>query len=78
MTETQQDLVLHLLREGEWRDAVMAYAEETGVTTDEANEAVKALAVGQNIQRSGSRWLMIAAIASMLSLAAGWVIARPF
>lgn len=78
MTETQQDLVLHLLREGEWHDAVMAYAEEAGVTTDEATEAVKALASHQNIHRRSSTWLMLAAVASMLSLAAGWAIARPF
>ena len=78
MTETQRDLVLHLLREGDWHDAVMAYAEEVGVTHNEATQAVEALAAQQNIHRHSVRWLALAALASMLSLAAGWMIARPF
>lgn len=78
MTETQRDLVLHLLREGDWHDAIMAYAEEVGVTQGEAAEAVEALAAQLNIHRHSVSWLAIAAVASMLSLIAGWMIARPF
>jgi hypothetical protein len=78
MTEIQQDLVLHLLREGDWHEATVAYAEETGVPFDEAVDAVRQLAADQNISRQSFKWLVAAAIASMLSLFAGWVIARPF
>jgi hypothetical protein len=78
MTEIQQDLVLHLLREGDWYDATIAYAEEAGISHHEASEAVKQLAAEQNIHRYSFRWLALAAVASLLSLAAGWIIARPF
>ena len=78
MTETQRDLVLHLLREGDWHDAVIAYAEEVGVSHGEAVEAVESLAAQQNIHRHSMRWLALAAVASMVSLAAGWMVARPF
>lgn len=79
MTESQRDLVLHLLGEGDWQDAVKAYAEEMGVSPEEADDAVKQLAIVHAIAPPrGRRWIMIAAIASMLSLVAGWAIAQPF
>ncbi len=78
MTEIQRDLVLHLLREGNWQEAIIAYAEEAGVTQFEATEAVQLLAASNNIQKKSFRWLTLAAFASFVSLAAGWIIARPF
>lgn len=74
MTETQRDLVIHLLREGDWQEAVLAYAEEAGVTNREASEAVEALAASHHIERHSFSWLAVAAIASLLLLLAGWVI----
>lgn len=78
MTEIQQDLVLHLLREGDWQEATIAYAEEAGISHQEASDAVQQLAAQQNIHRSSLGWVTLAAVASVLSLLAGWVLARPF
>lgn len=78
MTEVQRDLVLHLLREGDWQEAIIAYAEEAGVTQFEATEAVHALAASNNIRKKSLGWFTLAAFASFVSLAAGWIIARPF
>lgn len=78
MTEIQQDLVLHLLREGDWHEATVAYAEEAGISHQEAADAVQLLAAQQNIHRQSIGWLTVVAVASALSLLAGWVIARPF
>lgn len=78
MTEIQQDLVLHLLREGDWHEATIAYAEEAGISHQEASDAVQQLAAQQNIRRNSIGWLTFAAVASVASLLAGWVLAKPF
>ena len=44
MTDSQKDLVLHLLRQGDWSDALEAYCEETGDDLETARSVVKALA----------------------------------
>lgn len=75
MTELQRDLVLHLLREGDWHDAVIAYAEEAGITASEAEQAVEQLAAHHQIRRRSYRWLTFAAVASAASLAALWLVA---
>ena len=78
MTEIQRDLVLHLLRQGDWQDATIAYAEEAGITPREAAEAVRQLAASHDIHRHSAWWMAMAAVASFVSLVAGWVFARPF
>lgn len=75
MTEIQQDLVLHLLREGDWHEATIAYAEEAGISHQEASEAVQQLAAQQNIQRKSLGWFTLAALASVAFLVVGWVLA---
>lgn len=69
MTETQRDLVLHLLSEGDWQEAITAYAEEAGVSHDDAKVAVARLADQCNLRNHGSRrvWFF-AAMASAIGL----------
>jgi hypothetical protein len=76
MTETQQDLVLHLLREGDWQDAILAYAEEAGVSHEEATEAVEALAASEHIARHPTWRPALLALGSLVSLIAVWMLAR--
>lgn len=78
MTEIQRDLVLHLLRQGDWREAVDAYAEEAGVTRREAEDGVAQLAETHGVRRRSYGWLTLAAVASAASLALLWLINGPF
>ena len=78
MTDIQQDIVLHLLREGSWREAVQYYAEEHGVPPAEAADFIQTLAKHNNIPVQSVYWIAITGLASLLAMLTGWVIARPF
>lgn len=72
MTETQRDLVLHLLKEGDWQEAMIAYSEETGASPEEARDAVTRLAEQCNLKNSSRRRMWVfAAMASAIGLVAG-------
>lgn len=74
MTDEQRELVLHLIRVGDYSDAVTAYQEETGVDQDAAASAVAALAARHGLKPTGAlRWSWIALVLS-LAAGAGWAI----
>jgi hypothetical protein len=74
MTENQRDFVLHLLRQGDWGQAIVAYREEAGVDHEQARVAVNALAAQHGIQRSGWRswWWWGPAMAALMAIALLW------
>jgi hypothetical protein len=77
MTDSQRDLVLHLLRAGDWPDAIVAYMDETGADEETAREAVGQLARDHQLRRSYTGWITLAAAASaLLLLLAGWIVAH--
>lgn len=78
MTDIQQDIVLHLLREGSWREAIHYYSEEQGVPPAEASDAIQTLAQKNDIPMQSFFWFAIAGVTSLLAMLAGWIVARPF
>ena len=74
MTEEQRELVLHLIRVGDYSDAVAAYQEETGADEDTAASAVAALADRHGLKRAGGIGWQWIALALSLAAGAGWLI----
>lgn len=73
MTDSQMDLVLHLLQQGDWSDAVAAYREETGADEESARNVVRQLAKQHQINPSRNWWLVgISMFASIIVLATVW------
>ncbi|MEZ6091325.1 MAG: hypothetical protein R3C05_25575 [Pirellulaceae bacterium] len=58
MTDSQKDLLIHLLQQGDWTDAVVAYCEETGADVETATHVVRQLAE-QNAIRPARRWWLL-------------------
>lgn len=54
-----QAIIVHLLREGEWSQAVLVYREETGAPRHLATREVKRIALQHNIALPISGWLNI-------------------
>ena len=74
MTDSQRDLVLHLLHQGDWSDAIAAYCEETGDDRDTARVVVAQLAKEYQIDVF-RKWKLVA-VATLLIIAAAislWV-----
>lgn len=67
-----EPVVLHLIREGQWREAVYLYREETGVNVAIAEQAIERLALKHGVHRY-SRAFFVSMIAtcglSLLTLA---------
>jgi hypothetical protein len=71
MTESQRDFVLHLLHQGDWGHAVVAYQEEAGVDRDAALSAIQQLAREYGIERPRWRlawWCAPAILAAALAI----------
>lgn len=60
-TEDIEGLLVLLLRDGSWNDAVMAYREETGADREQAEDAVAEVARRHHI--STWNWSAIIAVA---------------
>ncbi len=56
MEEPNVELVLHFLREGNFREAIELYHEETGVSRDKSRQAVADLAHHHGLG-AAPRWL---------------------
>ena len=52
----QQAIIVHLLREGEWHQAVLLYREETGAPRHLATREVERIAQQHNIKPNGTWW----------------------
>lgn len=67
-----EPVVIHLIREGQWREAVYLYREETGVNLAIAEQAIERLAIKHGVHRY-SRGFFLTMIAtcglSILTLA---------
>ncbi|QDV11871.1 hypothetical protein CA51_17470 [Rosistilla oblonga] len=73
MTDSQKDLVLHLLQQGNWHDAVVACCEETGADVETARAAVRQLASEHRLTQPRNWWL-IAVTMLMTSVLAVYVL----
>ncbi len=61
-TIINESVAVHLIREGQWREAIYLYREETGVNLAVAEQAVERLALQHGVHRY-SRGFYIAMIA---------------
>lgn len=57
-----ENFAVHLIREGQWREAVYLVREETGVSVAQAEHAVERMALKHGLQRF-SRTFFVAIIA---------------
>lgn len=73
MTDLQKDLVLHLLQQGNWQDAVVACCEETGADIETARLVVQQLANEHRLNPTRN-WWWIAGTLATLSLATAYLI----
>ncbi len=64
-------VAIHLIREGQWREAVHLYREETGANLAQAEQAVERLALEQGIHRY-SRGFLVSIIATTVELSLLW------
>ncbi len=60
---SSEPVVLHLIREGQWREAIYLYREETGVNVAIAEQAVERLALKHGVHRY-SRTFFVSMIAT--------------
>lgn len=70
MTDSQEQLLIHLLRQGDWSSAIAFYREETGRDTEAARLAVRKIAEQYGL-RPRSRWAAPVAVAVVVATA-GW------
>lgn len=63
-------VAIHLIREGQWREAIHLYREETGANLAQAEQAVERLALEHGIHRYSRGFMM-----SMVAVAGGSLIA---
>ncbi|WP_145092972.1 hypothetical protein [Rosistilla carotiformis] len=74
MTDSQKDLVLHLLHQGNWHDAVVACCEETGADVETARAVVRQLANEHRLNPT-RKWWLIGFTMLMMSVVTAYVLA---
>ncbi len=70
MTSVQKDLLMHLLQQGAWAEAVAFYQEETGADAATAGDAVRRMAARAGLRRMRWGFLPISLIAIAVCCAA--------
>lgn len=71
MTDSQEQLLIHLLRQGDWSSAVAFYREETGRDYEAARIAVRKIAEQYGL-RPRYRWAAPIALVIVVAVA-GWL-----